>query len=387
MRTNNEKQKRLKKTRVQIYAFFTFIGLVITFLVFITGKNLPDFFKGDEGSMTKQDLTAEDFYCERVGNEIHILKYKGSNNIVNIPDRINGYYVTSIGDDAFYKCESIFSVTVPDTIESIGLRAFYECYELTEVILSKRLKTIGEFAFFNCRSLTDIEIPNNVASIGGDAFAYCSSLSSIGVNTDSKFYSTFDGALYDYGETMLIQAPSGKTGVLMLPKTTRVIIPGALSWCYNISSLEVANGNVYLISKDGIVYSNDYRTLICCPPGMTGSVLVDEKTTTIGKLSFLHCSNISSIMFSEVLVTIKEQAFWYCGGITSIILPQSVVAIESNAFGGCEQLLYVYFEGNAPNVGQNVFWETSDLLTIYYKSKASGFTGLWCGKNTAIFDD
>ena len=42
----------------------------------------------------------------------------------NIPHTIKGVTVTSIGDQAFYNCTSLTSVTIPDRVTSIGVRAF-----------------------------------------------------------------------------------------------------------------------------------------------------------------------------------------------------------------------------------------------------------------------
>ena len=41
--------------------------------------------------------------------------------------------VTSIGDYAFYYCDSLTSVVIPDSVTSIGDYAFYNCTSLTSV--------------------------------------------------------------------------------------------------------------------------------------------------------------------------------------------------------------------------------------------------------------
>ena len=44
-----------------------------------------------------------------------------------IPSSVKGYSVTSIGDHAFTGCNTMTSITMPNTITSIGERAFGEC--------------------------------------------------------------------------------------------------------------------------------------------------------------------------------------------------------------------------------------------------------------------
>ena len=58
--------------------------------------------------------------------------------------------VTSIGNDAFYCCRGLTSVTIPNSVTSIG-----------------------EWAFKNCTSLTSITIPNSVTYINNNAFSGC----------------------------------------------------------------------------------------------------------------------------------------------------------------------------------------------------------------------
>ena len=58
--------------------------------------------------------------------------------------------LTTIGKHAFYNCEKLTSLSIPNSVENIGEEAFNFCYELTSV-----------------------NIPNNVTNIGEDAFGYC----------------------------------------------------------------------------------------------------------------------------------------------------------------------------------------------------------------------
>ena len=51
-----------------------------------------------------------------------------------IPAEIAGYVVTAIGDEAFYNCTGLTSVTIPSSVTAIGFSAFGACSQLTEVI-------------------------------------------------------------------------------------------------------------------------------------------------------------------------------------------------------------------------------------------------------------
>ena len=59
--------------------------------------------------------------------------YSGYGDVVTIPDKINGYPVTSIGSLAFDNHLDVGSVIIPASVTSIGEDAFVYCYSLTGV--------------------------------------------------------------------------------------------------------------------------------------------------------------------------------------------------------------------------------------------------------------
>ena len=76
------------------------------------------------------------------------------------------YSVTSIGNDAFYGCTGLTSITIGNSVTSIGDYAFSDCTGLKSVTIPNSVTSIGGSAFSYCYGLTSIEIPNSVTSIG-----------------------------------------------------------------------------------------------------------------------------------------------------------------------------------------------------------------------------
>lgn len=68
------------------------------------------------------------------------------------------------------------------------------------------------------------------------------------------------------------------------------------------------------IHTDGVVYSDDKRTLIECP------------------------KELSSISILDSVTEIGESAFWDCISLTNITIPDSVTEIGENPFSGCTAL-------------------------------------------------
>lgn len=87
--------------------------------------------------------------------------------------------VTSIANYAFYQCNGLDYIDIPEPIESIGSYAFVNCKNLTEVRTYANggaLTYIGSHAFENCSKLRTILLPRSVTSIGEYAFYQCYSL-------------------------------------------------------------------------------------------------------------------------------------------------------------------------------------------------------------------
>ena len=112
---------------------------------------------------------------------------------------------TRIGSFAFYGCDDIVTVTLPDSVETIGDYAFSDCVNATDIKLGGGVKSIGEYAFRNCSSLEAIALGEKVESIGNLAFYGCGSISSISVASGNKTYKSTGNCLIDVKEKTLIR--------------------------------------------------------------------------------------------------------------------------------------------------------------------------------------
>ena len=118
---------------------------------------------------------------------------------------------TSIGNDAFYGCSGLTSITIPNSVTSIGSSAFYGCSGLTSITIPESVKSIGVGAFRGCSGLTSITIPNSVTSIEDFTFSGCSGLTNITIPDSIKSIGdyAFDGCS---GLTIYCEAESKPSG-------------------------------------------------------------------------------------------------------------------------------------------------------------------------------
>ena len=82
----------------------------------------------------------------------------------------------SIGHASFAECHNITELVIPEGVETLELDAFACCHGLKSVQLPSTLKTISRGVFWDCPSLEEIRIPAGVGTIGEYAFFYCNEL-------------------------------------------------------------------------------------------------------------------------------------------------------------------------------------------------------------------
>ena len=252
---------------------------------------------------------------------VEITKYIGSAEKVEIPEKINGKSVTSIGNYAFEYCENITSVTIPDSVTSIGFRVFS-----------------------NCTSLTSITIPNSVTSISGEAFENCTSLTAINVASENSNYVSVNGVLYNKDKTTIICYPAGKKdNNYKIPDSVTEIDDYAFNGCISLSSVTIPNS----VTSIG-VYAFEYCASL-------KSITIPDSVPLVGPGAFSNCTNLTSVTIQNGVMYIGNEAFANCTSLTGITIPDSVTWIGRYSFGGCTSLTSITIPNSVTSIGKKAF--------------------------------
>ena len=106
----------------------------------------------------------------------------GLSRYSKIPSSVTKVTITggdTIDEDAFYGCDKLTSISIPNSVTNIGKNAFYCCKGLTSISIPNSVTIIDDYAFYGCDKLTSISIPDSVTHIGKFAFYSCTGLTSI----------------------------------------------------------------------------------------------------------------------------------------------------------------------------------------------------------------
>ena len=227
----------------------------------------------------------------------------------NIPLKVEykgyEYRVTSICDSAFYECENLTTITIPNSVTSIGGGAFNSCYSLTSITIPNSVTSIGDSAFHWCSNLASITIPNSVTSIGDAAFVGCWDLTSI----------TIPNSVTSIGDAAFVGCWDLTS--ITIPKSVTSIGDEAFAGCYNLTSISVDKDNPIYDSRDNC------------------NAIIETKTNTL----IAGCQNT---VIPNGVTSIDSGAFRGCNKLTSIAIPNSVTSIGEDAFRWCIELKKIY---------------------------------------------
>lgn len=123
-------------------------------------------------SLTSIVVDNNNDYFDSRNNCNAIIETKSNTLIQGCASSIIPANVTSIGEGAFFSCNSLKSIVIPDGVKAIGSEAFCKS-GLTSIVIPDGVTSLGSNAFAYCYGLTSIEIPDSVISIGIGAFQSC----------------------------------------------------------------------------------------------------------------------------------------------------------------------------------------------------------------------
>lgn len=293
--------------------------------------------------------------------------------------------VTSIGEGAFMDCTSITTITIPNSVMNIGDLAFDGCTNLTEIIVSdgnrkydsrdncnaiietasntlvkacrnttipNTITSIGRSAFANCEGLTCVTIPSNVTSIEDFAFFACPDLTKIVVADGNKVFDSRNNcnAIIETASNTLIAACRNTT----IPNSVTGIGDHAFQGCSSLTSITIPN-SVVCIGESAFGDCS----------GLT-SVSIPNGVTSMGRHAFSGCENLTSITIPQSVNCIEEWAFANCWELTSVSIPNSVKSIRDYAFYGCKGLESLTIPYGVTSIGDYAFQGCSGLTSVTF---------------------
>lgn len=227
------------------------------------------------------------------GNSIWLNEFKKLKKIVI------GEGITTVGTLAFFPSFYVESVELPSTLKEIKMGAFGGC-SIKNITIPNGVKTIGDGAFFDCESLKELFIPASVETIGQGVFEECEGLERITVDENNKNFKSVAGTLYSADMKKLIVCPAASCGsTFSIPNTVEVIAGSAFSYCNALESINIPS----------CVKNIDGSAFYACKK--LSSVTISSGVESIGSSAFFDCLKLEEVSIPLSVKTIDEYAFGY----------------------------------------------------------------------------
>lgn len=300
----------MKKMQKKILSILTILILTIflgrgTFVEVINAE-------GDTNSIFNYEIVNGEIIIKGLKEDI-----KESIDLI-IPETLNNYPITQIGDNSFKNNEFIKSL-----------------------FISQNVKKIGDYAFSNNVNLKSVEFDENSQLMEIGKFAFSGGLSIEAQNPD-LFYND------DYiGEGLYFEN-------IKLPNSLEKIDDYAF---YN------NDGLLYLEIPENVSYLGAYSIAAC---DSLRYVKVGNGVEKINDYAFYGNMKLTEVYLGEKISSFGDYAFYFCVSLDTINIPPKVSVIKNTVFLECPSLVTIEGESESfaeKYAGENrkYFQETREI--------------------------
>lgn len=334
---------------------------------YVEGKGEATVISGDYSQITKLTIPGS-IEVDGVSYIVKAIDDRVFSNCYSIDTLIIEDGVERIGQNAFYNCSNMKSVSLPTSLKSIGESSFAECNNITSLVIPEGVKTIGQNAFSWCNNMKLLELPSTLDSIGDYAFRRCYNLSRVVSRIKTPFKISKSVFCYeDYWENDA-QVFRNSPATLYVPTGTKSAYEAYEGW-------NMFDGGIYegdpKEGKSGIysyIYMTDSKTAT-----IVGADNIDQNTLElpatvvfdgdsynvvgIGNEVF-QSRYMKSVIIPDGYETIGKRAFYECYSLRSVKLPNSITSIGDDAFESCSVLDTISIPSKIRSIGYSAFWGT-----------------------------
>lgn len=280
---------------------------------------------------------------------------------------------TEIPASAFQGCAALSSINLGPNVAIIGNSAFASCSSLTSVTLSDALTSIGSNAFRGCSGITELYLGANVKSIGGGAFkgtqielfaipasvteleigktCFLDDLDAVVIAKENPAYTVDNGVLYNKDKSVLLYYPRNITTLDGTFTTSASIGPYAF-YDTKLTKITVLDGAKSI--GEGAFNSAAYLT----------DISLADSVESIGADAFGSCKALENLKLPASVTEYPDAFFKNCKALKSISLPAGMQRIGENFFNGCSSLETVTMGDNITEIGKNAFSNCTSLKSI-----------------------
>ena len=254
---------------------------------------------------------------------------------LTIPETIDGYPVTEIGDEAFLNCTGITAVSLPSSLTKIGGFAFSGCTGLSSIDIPAGVTDIRQHAFDGCTSLASVTLSDDLAVFTKGVFKNCTSLKTMNPVHRTKVTSvSLDMAAQsvDHKSTVSISAtvtPSNANNTALIwtssDETIATVVGGT------VTGVAPGEATITCTAADNSAVSAVCTVTVV--PVKPTSISADDLTVTLGETKSVSVQLVPDYATCTFSYTVADNTIATVGAdgtVTGIAIGQTTVSVASD---------------------------------------------------------
>ena len=202
---------------------------------------------------------------------------------------------------------------------------------ITEVVVEEGITKISDSAFCYAENLVKVSISSTVTYVTGYTFDGCKMLEEINVAEENTAYKSIDGILFTEDEKTLVMYPANKN-------CDKYTIPSSVTTIGKFAFEGNQGINTVIIPDTVTVMENDVFT-----DSYVSTVIVGNGIDTIPQTCFSY-SRTDSIILSDSVKTINYAAFW-SSRLETLIIGSGVESIDKDILAYTDELTAIHYKG------------------------------------------
>ena len=201
-------------------------------------------------------------------------------------------------------------------------------------------------------------------------FLVISLLPLIGVNAsaideETRCVDEFGVVFDEEYETLILYVP-GEATSYTITENVEHIEEDAFGECAGLVSIDVDEDNEHFSCDEyGVLFNKDKTILIRCPEDAPFSTyIIPDSVIEIGEGAFEDCDNLTSITIGNKITTIGNGAFEDSEYLETVIIEDSVIHIGESAFEDCQSLSNLKLGENVDIIDNYAFYDCPTLTEI-----------------------
>lgn len=346
-----------------------------------------------------------------------LTRFTGWHRLVEIPEGVTAIGVNAFKDNnqvrtvilpesctrietrAFRSC-GLRRIELPDGLKEIGDYAF-EYASLREIELPEGMESIGTGAFYGCELLSSINLPEGMevgaGALSGTAIRKLKIPGSPAVIAENFLPQAIEELEISEGVTEIsaqfiswriqeklrsvtLPASLTKVGENFMENGENRYLATVYAPAGSFAEQFCAENRIHFVPDETIYEDDLFRIegdVLTRYKGAGGHVAIPERVKVIGKEVFFRNSGITGVALHDGITEIGEFAFADCVNLQSIDLPDGIKALGDYAFRGCTAIKTVDLPDSLTDLGFHCFDGCTSLETLRVGSGVRSLRGFY----------